>query len=171
MAAPCSVDSYIRLAIDTCVYREGLHAGWRGLLSAPVAFAFGHGLAYTEFAYAWHARPLVGAANVSLAVTVTNTGDAPSKEVVQLYLSFPRSAREPALLLRGFEKTATLPPGGTQTVAFELPLASALSIWEGRVDDATGRWATVAGTFTATVGRSSRDHRLTASFEVGIDVE
>ena len=44
-----------------CFHTEGLHVGWRALQGRDVAFAFGHGLSYTDFEYRFaapHARAL-----------------------------------------------------------------------------------------------------------------
>ena len=53
-----------------------------------VSYPFGHGLSYTSFAYS---KPSVKmtADGLTAAVTVTNTGSVPGKEVVQLYVSAP----------------------------------------------------------------------------------
>jgi beta-glucosidase len=32
-----------------CFYHEGLAVAWKGLIGAPVAFEFGHGLSYARF--------------------------------------------------------------------------------------------------------------------------
>lgn len=106
---------------------------------------------------------LDGAHAVDLVVRVTNTGGVAGRETAQLYVRFPPSADEPELLLRGFAKTNVLAPGANATVAFRLGPPE-LSIWEGRVDDHTGRWTAVHGEFEASVGASSRDHRLRAGF-------
>jgi hypothetical protein len=42
-------------------------------------------------------------------VTVTNTGDRPGADVVQLYLTGPASAGEPPYQLKGFQKVMLVP--------------------------------------------------------------
>ena len=81
-------------------YSERLEVGyrWYHARNATPAFAFGHGLSYTTFSYAWADTRAAasgvsgGAAPWSFAVAVTNSGDVAGDEVVQLYLTFPPSA-------------------------------------------------------------------------------
>ena len=162
-----------------CVYREGLAVAWRGLHAdgAPVGFAFGHGLSYTNFSYAWVDPPAAAPdGGVALTVRVTNVGGVPGAEVAQLYVRYPPHAHEPPLVLRGFEKTAVLAPGGAQDLRFTLA-PRALSVWAASGADgdaagadaagsAAGRWARIAGTFTMVVGGGSRDPRLEGTVEV-----
>ena len=94
---------------------------------------------------------------------MANTGRVAGVETVQLYLRFPAEADEPEWLLRAFAKTPMLQPGASAALAFALA-PSDLSVWEGRVDDDSGRWAVVRGAFDVAVGSSSRDHRLLGAF-------
>ena len=90
-----------------------------------------------------------------------NTGAAAAgATAVQLYLAYPASAGEPGLVLRGIAKTPVLAPGATATVSFEID-ARATSVWSV----ARGAWVPVSGDFTAHVGLSSRDLRLSGKFE------
>jgi beta-glucosidase len=139
---------------------EGLAVGWRALIDQPVAFAFGHGLSFTHFAYSWAAEPPKAAAEpgaVAFTVRVANDGAVAGAEVCQVYLAYPADAGEPPLVLRGFAKTPLLPPGGTVDLPFSLSTRD-LSIW----DDG---WRVAPGGFTVRVGASSRDLRLSATFE------
>ena len=147
-----------------CPYPEGIHVGWRALLGKPVTFAFGHGLSYTTFAYAWAAPPRRGGgggAVAELSVALTNVGNATGAEVVQLYVAFPASAGEPERVLRGAQKTAPLSPGGTATLTFALRPQD-LSVWSSTA----GNWVRVLGRFTALVGGSSRATPLRHDFHV-----
>ena len=82
-------------------------------------------------------------------------------EVAQLYLAFPPGYAEPALLLRGFAKTAPLAPGQAQELRFELSDRD-LAVW----DVTSEEWRRATGRFTATIGRSSRDeHSLSCVFD------
>ncbi|MFF1743840.1 glycoside hydrolase family 3 C-terminal domain-containing protein [Streptomyces mirabilis] len=117
-------------------------------------FPFGHGLAYTTFAYE---DLLVTEAEAALKVsfTVTNTGEAPADEVAQLYTravdpSVPRPRRE--LLAH---RRLHLTPGASERLTFELPL-SALEFW----DVAVGRTRLEPGAYELLAGASSEDIRL-----------
>lgn len=97
--------------------------------AAKPLLPFGHGLTYTSWAYANAAvdpppGPCDGA---SVSVTLRNTGNVDSSEVVQLYVSFDASARAPEapypapqLALAGFERVFVA-AGGEASVAFTLP--------------------------------------------------
>lgn len=87
------------------------------------AYAFGHGLSYTTFAYD---SPVVNPAIISpdedaqVSVQITNTGEVAGWEVAQLYLTdLFASVTRPEKELKGFQKVF-LQPGETQTVTFTL---------------------------------------------------
>jgi len=105
-------------------YVEGMLTSYR----SPVrqAFAFGHGLTYTNFRYQtpqllldWRC-----AEAVCLTVNITNTGARTGIEVAQVYLQFVQAASEallePRFMLRSFQKTRSLHPGESQELLFAL---------------------------------------------------
>lgn len=118
-------------------YEEGVFTSYRSD-TFKAAFPFGHGLSYTTFEYkdpvAWilnaakhggGAHGLEAAAQGECAkayacasVTIFNNGTWPAREVAQAYLEFPGALGSPRLQLRGFWKTALLPPGGHERVNF-----------------------------------------------------
>jgi beta-glucosidase len=90
--------------------------------SAPL-FPFGWGLTYTTFA---HSEPRVTPASiragesVEVELTVSNTGQRPGTDVVQLYVGARGgSVTRPVRLARGFSRV-TLAPGQSQQVRFSL---------------------------------------------------
>lgn len=121
------------------VYREGIYVGYRYYetryedvvlgntdgydYSSIVAYSFGHGLSYTEFSYSGFAVTDNQDGTMTATVTVTNTGKVPGKEVVQLYAQTPftdydkdNKIEKSAVELVGFEKTALLDAGASETV-------------------------------------------------------
>src|SRR5215218_5962236 len=150
-------------------YGEGVFVGYRGYdaLDLPVSYPFGHGLSYTDFEYTDLTATLTGNAEddtlaVAVTCTVTNTGQRPGREVVQLYVTDPESSvARPPRELKGFAKTATLVPGEGQTVTFRLRSRD-LSYWSVRQH----RWVLEGGTFRLSVGASSRDLRLSTTVEL-----
>ena len=80
-------------------YDEGLLIGYRGYDARGIVprYPFGHGLGYTSWTYESIDCPadVAEGAELELAVTVTNTGDRPGKEVVQAYLAGPGQQSEP----------------------------------------------------------------------------
>ena len=95
-----------------------------------------------------------------MQVTVRNTGERRSREVVQLYASRPSSAvPRPARWLVGYA-TVEAGAGEQAAVAIDVPFR-ALRHW----DVTAHRWALERGRFELRVGRSSRDLRLKAELE------
>ena len=147
-------------------YREGLFVGYRFHDTADVAprFAFGHGLSYTTFE--WSPATVTGSGcDLSVEVTVTNTGNRPGSDVVQLYVSDVESTvYRPDRELRAFAKVH-LHPGASETVRLRLDERS-FAFYD--VDDE--RWRVEAGAFDLLVGASSRDIRSTVTVDVPGDV-
>ena len=95
--------------------------------------------------------------DTTIYATICNTAGPSASEVAQLYLGFPSSAGEPPKLLKGFQKIEVA-PGSCEGVAFPLS-ASDLWIW----NVVSQAWEFVPGTYTVSVGSSSRDIRLTGT--------
>ncbi|GAA2290914.1 glycoside hydrolase family 3 C-terminal domain-containing protein [Streptomyces hawaiiensis] len=117
-------------------------------------FPFGHGLAYTSFAYGGLTARVEGG-TVRVSFSVTNTGDVTADEVAQLYsravdASVPRPCRE---LLD--HHRVTLAPGATAELGFDVP-PSAFAFW----DVAQDRWRVEPGVYELLAGASSEDVRL-----------
>ena len=139
-------------------YREGLYVGYRYFQTAnvPVAFPFGFGLSYTNFAYSD-----LKATDHGATFTVTNTGSCAGAEVVQLYVAKPdHEVFRPEQELRGFARVE-LAPGESRTVEIELD-ERAFSYF----NVATGRWEIEGGIYEIRVGASSEDIRLVAEVEL-----
>lgn len=84
---------------------------------------FGFGLTYTTFEHRNLAVPATAPTGETLEVTVqvTNTGDRPGTDVVQLYTSQPyRSVTRPVAQLVAYERVC-IEPGESVTVTFSVP--------------------------------------------------
>ncbi|MHA1732970.1 MAG: glycoside hydrolase family 3 C-terminal domain-containing protein [Promethearchaeota archaeon] len=146
-------------------YDEGVFVGYRHFDARGIEplFPFGHGLSYTSFSLGnleLDATALADNGHLSASVDITNTGQLPGAEVVQLYLedveaSVPRPPRE----LKGFQKVF-LGPGEGTTVTLALGRTD-LSFF----DEESGSWVAEPGEFRVHIGASSRDIRGSASFE------
>jgi beta-glucosidase len=88
-----------------------------------IQFPFGFGLSYTTFQYSdltLSSKQLKSNQTLTVSVKVTNTGDRPGKEVVQLFTSDRYASITPDVKrLRRFNKIF-LQPGETKTVSFSL---------------------------------------------------
>ncbi len=146
-------------------YDEGVFVGYRTAGrpdAAPAAYPFGHGLAYTTFAYSdLQIEPGEGDTVARVSVTVTNTGGREGSEVVQVYVGqLPTDVPTPARQLAGFAKV-TLAPGASERVTIDVRRRS-VSYFDA---DAHG-WATPSGSVAIDVGASSADIRLSGAVEV-----
>lgn len=106
-------------------YEEGVYVGYRyyetrGLTDGEdwyrsnVVYPFGYGLGYTDFS--WEITSFTEpdkSGKGSVTVTVTNTGEADAKDVVELYATAPYTEggiEKPYKVLIGFAKTPLLYP-------------------------------------------------------------
>ena len=140
-------------------YDEGLLVGYRGYDAAGTTplFPFGHGLGYTSWSYeSLAAGPPVLAAgdDLTIGVTVRNTGERPGREVVQAYVAGPAAEGRPVRVLGAFSPVAA-GPGEAAQVSLTVPARVF-----ARYDEQAARWVWPSGEFTIAVGRSSRDLRL-----------
>lgn len=133
---PANASSYM-------IYQEGIYVGYKyyetryedyvmGSGNAgtyaygdEVAFPFGYGLSYTDFAYSDMAVDYNASTDqFEVSVKVTNTGNTyAGKETVQVYAQSPYTAydiangvEKPSVALCGFAKTDVLAPGASETV-------------------------------------------------------
>lgn len=139
---------------DDTHYREGVYVGYRYFDSVGVTpiFPFGYGLGYTTFAVGTPTASASGS-EVTVKATVTNTGTAAGKEVVQVYVSVPAGdLDQPYQALAGFAKTEELAAGTSQEVAVTFDLTDIASY-----DAAKTATVLEAGDYVVRVGVSSRD--------------
>jgi beta-glucosidase len=100
--------------------------------------------------------------DVTVEITVANTGLRAGREVVQLYVGDPQAAvARPPRELKGFAPV-DLGVGEVRRITFALS-ARDLSYWS----TAERGWLLEGGEFTIEVGASSRDIRLSSTVTVG----
>jgi beta-glucosidase len=146
-------------------YSEGLDVGYRHYDANGVEplFPFGYGLSYTTFRLDNLAVTPGGA---TVAVDVTNTGARTGTQVVQVYVGgadgsgmISPGQLAPPRRLEGFAKVS-LGPGQHRRVVVALD-SRAFAHW-----DATSQsWQVAAGSYTVSVGTSSRDLPLSATVQ------
>lgn len=115
-------------------YVEGIYVGYKfyetaadeGLINYDdeVVFPFGYGLSYTSFTKEMSSITSDGT-NLNFTVTVTNTGSAAGKDVVEIYSNPPYTnggIEKASANLLDFAKTNELAPGESQTMEFSIPV-------------------------------------------------
>lgn len=161
---------------DEVIYSEGIFIGYRyyDKKKMDVLFPFGYGLSYTNYRYDNLTLLINGAETdttdipsakdtdeILVSADITNTGNLPGKEIVQLYIkNFIGIENRPEKELRGFEKVA-LQPGETKTVTFSLDYRSFAYYNETAHD-----WFVESGVYHICLGTSSRDLQLCQSIEI-----
>lgn len=91
-------------------------------------------------------------ANRTATLKVKNTGSSAGAEILQLYVSAPKSpTQRPVKELHGFEKVY-LQPGEEKEVQIKID-EYATSFW----DESEGKWCSEKGEYKVIVGRSSSD--------------
>ena len=142
---------------DPCLrvyYDERLEVGYRRYDSRNIepAYAFGHGLSFTQFVYG-----NLTVSRTSCAFDVRNIGGVAGAEVAQLYVLPPNSGGYQQL--KGFHKTAVLAPGGVERVTLRFDARTFSAFLHGA-------WRRVPGEHQLRVGASSRDARLLGTVDV-----
>ncbi len=143
----------------------GRSSAWVDYVDGSVqpTYPFGYGLSYTTFEYSnLSVEPAATTVDgeVTVGVTVKNTGKMAGDEVVQLYIkdaiaSLPRPVKE----LKGF-KRVSLASGEAKTVEFTVKVEN-LAFYNLEM-----KKVVEPGMFTVMVGSSSEDIRLEGEFEV-----
>lgn len=135
------------------VYSEGIFVGYRHYDNARkvVAYPFGHGLTYSQFAYT-RLRVSHSAAGTKVTFNIRNFGDVSATDTPQVYVTRPQ--RAPVMLpvrwLAGFTKV-TLAKGESRDVTITLPPTA----WR-YYDDTAHRWKRLPRNPVVEVGQSSR---------------
>ena len=140
-------------------YREGIYVGYRyfDAVGKKALFPFGYGLSYTTFSITGPSAT-VEADRITVTATVTNTGNLPGKEVVQIYVSCPEGKLDkPYQDLAAFAKTKELAPGETQQLTIPFSLKDLASY-----DEETAAWILEKGNYVIRVGNSSVDTLVAA---------
>ncbi|MFL5810503.1 MAG: beta-glucosidase BglX [Flavisolibacter sp.] len=132
-------------------------------LSIYPQYEFGFGKSYTTFTYntlQLSKTKIKSNETITVSCTVTNTGKYAGEEIVQLYLC-DRVAQpvRPVKELKDFKKIM-LQRGESKTIQFIIDKEK-LSFYNEKL-----QWITQPGDFDVMIGASSRDIRLSSSFEL-----
>ena len=143
-------------------YTEEFLVGYRWFDTKKVRpmYAFGHGLSYVTFGYG-EMTAKAGKDAVKVSFTLTNEGEMPADEVVQLYVHRVDSQVEwPTKELKAFQRVS-LNAGETKTVTLEIPVKD-LRYW----NEATNAWDLEHGKLQLMLGSASDDIRETAEVNI-----
>lgn len=145
-------------------HEEDIYVGYRyfDTYKKDVAYPFGFGLSYTQFAFSKPVVKMQGD-NIEVSVTIKNTGSVAGKEVAQVYVTAPKNANynKPIHELKTFGKTRELKPGESQTLTMKLSKMDLASF-----DQVNSQWLVDDGTYTFAIGNSSRNLPLSATLKV-----
>lgn len=153
-------------------YAEDIFVGYRYFSTfAPekVLYPFGFGLSYTSFEIGTPVFSSEGT-DVSVKVTVKNTGACHGKKTVLLFAEAPSDRfAMPKRVLVDFAKTSDLAPGEAQELTLKAG-ANRYSAFDddGRLMGKTG-WVLPKGTYTFYVGENVADDTVAGRIEIAED--
>ncbi|KAI1770651.1 glycoside hydrolase family 3 protein [Hypoxylon cercidicola] len=135
------------------IYGEDIYIGYRyyEFADREVLFPFGHGLSYTTFTFS-DLSVADKDGELTVSVTVKNTGSVKGAEVAQVYVAPKQKAKvnRPVKELKGFAKVE-LAPGETKSVTVKVATKYAASYW----DEERDQWCVEEGEYEVIVSDSS----------------
>ena len=145
---------------DYNLYQEDIYVGYRyfeTFAQDRVMYPFGFGLSYTQFEIETVSSHFDGAM-IELQVKVTNIGNHPGKEVVQVYYGAPMGKLGKSLKsLTAYKKTEVLSSGQSETLSFSIALSELASYDDSGVTGHRFSYVLEAGEYPIYVGNSVRD--------------
>lgn len=164
-------------------YAEGIYLGYKfyetaaeeGLIhyEEHVQYPFGYGLSYTDFTQRME-NFTDGGERISFDVTVTNTGTAAGKDVVEVYVTPPYTnggIEKASVNLVRYKKTEVLEPGASQTIPFEIAKEDMASYDAGGIKTQNGGYILEAGDYGISVRADSHTVLEEAAFTVAEDID
>ncbi len=153
-------------ASDEADYLEGVFVGYRYFSTFGIEpqYPFGYGLGYTDFAFA-PTRFTVSGNRVDITVKVTNTGNFPGKEVIQIYFANTADTEAPLRQLIAFGKTGELAPGESEDLCVPLDITDAAAYNED-----VSAYILAAGKYLLYAGNSSENTVCACAVEIKDDV-
>ncbi|MBO6244315.1 MAG: glycoside hydrolase family 3 C-terminal domain-containing protein, partial [Clostridia bacterium] len=142
-------------------YKEGLFVGYRYFednteTQSKVVFPFGHGLSYTTFNIESKCEYYKDKKIFKVTSKVTNTGNRPGKQVVQVYVKKPQNEKfvKAQRELVAFSKTKELNIGESQELIMSFELKYLSSYDDTGVTDNPGCYVLEKGDYDIFVGDS-----------------
>ena len=149
-------------------YQEDIYVGYRyfeTFAKDRVRYPFGFGLSYTQFQVETTGKTCEQ--GCVLETTVTNTGDRPGAQVVQVYVNPPQGKLgKPLRNLVAFRKTRELTPGETEVLYFELTGGDFASFDDSGVTGYPNCYVLEPGAYELYVGTDVRSAERICSWDV-----
>lgn len=141
--------------VDYTNYEEGVYVGYRHYTTQgkAVSYPFGYGLSYTQFDYT-NATAQIQGDSLIVECDVRNSGKMTGKDVVQMYVSAPKTKcfDKPSIELKAFCKTKQLVPGESQHIRMSANRYELASFHEDK-----NAWVVDNGTYNISIGASCVD--------------
>mgnify|MGYP004462758953 CR=1 FL=1 len=149
-------------------YREDIYVGYRyfeTFAKDKVLYPFGYGLSYTTFRI--EAEIYKNTENeITISVTVMNTGNVKGKEVVQVYVKVPQGKLgNPARKLVAFAKTKELAPGKKEQLYIIIPKYDMASYDDSGVTGHKSCYVLEEGIYEIFVGTDVRNAQSAGYYE------
>lgn len=172
-----AVESEFTDGLPTFVnYVEGIYVGYKyyetasseGLIDydQAVTYPFGHGLSYTNFTQEMGELTVDDDGQISVDVSITNTGDVAGKEVAELYYTPPYTEggiEKSEVNLVAFDKTDMLEPNETQVLTLTIDQEDMASFDTYN----TGNWVLEEGDYS--ISLRSNSHTVIDEEEIAIE--
>ncbi len=145
---------------------------------AVVQFPFGYGLSYTTFDQAISGGTSDGTTlsagdDISLDVTVTNTGDVSGKDVVEVYYSAPYTnggLEKASVNLIDYGKTSELDAGAEETLSFTIN-ADDMASYDSTANGGNGAYVLEAGDYVISIRSDAHTELDSITLTVASDIE
>lgn len=177
-----AADSTYQGSLGFVNYAEGIYVGYKfyetaaqeGLIDydSVVQYPFGYGLSYTTFE-----KTLEGFRNeadkITFTVNITNTGDVPGRDVVEIYYTPPYTnggIEKASVNLIDFAKTNVIQPGKSEKIFFSIPKEDMASYDSQGLKLPEGGYILEAGEYVISVRSDSHIVCDKASFRLDVDV-
>ena len=149
---------YYETRYEDAVYGQGNAGGYK--YDEVVTYPFGYGLSYTSFQWSdFNMSEADKDGNIKVSVKVTNTGDRYGKEVVQIYGQAPYiqgGVEKSSIVLIGFDKTANLAPGASETVEITVSLRD-LASYDVKANGGKGGYILDQGNYYITAASNAHE--------------
>lgn len=151
------------------IYHEDIYVGYRYFETFSrdkVLYPFGFGLSYTDFKMEC-IEFSVKESDFTEKVLVTNIGNVPGKEVIQIYAEAPQGVLGKATRsLCAFAKTKNLQPGQSETLEFVVPFSRLSSYDDSGITGFRSAYVLEPGRYTIYTGNSIRNAAISGTFSI-----